>query len=112
MSTQTSTARSFEEVLEQSRSIGVVVDRDHRIAVVDGVQLDLPYLEFELFAHLVEHPYRVHSRQQLLTAVWGPDYDGGRRTVDVHIARLRAKLGPARKRSIETLRKVGYRFRP
>ena len=115
MSSTLSTGRpdhSLEDILEQARTIGIVVDRDYRIAFVDGVQLDLPFLEFELFAYLVENPYRVHSREHLLAAVWGHDYDGGTRTVDVHVARLRGKLGPARRHAVETLRRAGYRFRP
>ena len=64
-----------------------------RTAEVDGRQLDLTYLEFELLAHLVAHPHRVHTRDQLVTTVWGYGHVGDGRTVDVHVARLRRKLG-------------------
>ena len=71
----------------------VRIDTVQRTAEVDGRQLDLTYLEFELLAHLVAHPHRVHTRDQLVTTVWGYGHVGDGRTVDVHIARLRRKLG-------------------
>ncbi|MDX6355972.1 MAG: hypothetical protein QOF98_2875, partial [Streptomyces sp.] len=67
--------------------IPVRIDGERRTAVVDGRALDLTYLEFELLAHLVAHPHRVHSRDQLVTTVWGYGHVGDGRTVDVHIAR-------------------------
>ncbi len=79
-------------------------------ATVAGVPRDLTYMEYELLRFLVEHPSRVWSREQILSKVWGYDYFGGSRTVDVHIRRLRAKLGEERASWITTVRSVGYRF--
>jgi DNA-binding response OmpR family regulator len=72
--------------------------------------LDLTYKEFELLRYLAQHPGRVFTRAQLLQEVWGYDYFGGTRTVDVHVRRLRAKLGPEYEHLIGTVRNVGYRF--
>ena len=72
--------------------------------------LDLTYKEFELLKFLAQHPGRVFTRAQLLQEVWGYDYFGGTRTVDVHVRRLRAKLGPEHEALIGTVRNVGYRF--
>lgn len=83
-----------------------------RTAAVDGRELDLTYLEFELLAHLVTHPHRVHTRDQLVTTVWGYGHVGDGRTVDVHIARLRRKLGSEHRRAIQTVRRVGYKYTP
>ncbi|MYS24067.1 Transcriptional regulatory protein, C terminal, partial [Streptomyces sp. DvalAA-14] len=90
----------------------VRIDSERRTAVVEGRQLDLTYLEFELLAHLVAHPHRVHSRDQLVTTVWGYGHVGDGRTVDVHVARLRRKLGAAHRGSIVTVRRVGYKYAP
>jgi DNA-binding response OmpR family regulator len=76
---------------------------------VGGRPLDLTYKEFELLRFLAEHPGRVFSRAALLQEVWGYDFYGGTRTVDVHVRRLRAKLGPEHEHLIETVRGVGYR---
>jgi len=73
------------------------------------VPLDLTFKEFELLRHLAERPERVFTRPTLLREVWGYDFYGGTRTVDVHIRRLRAKLGPEHESLIETVRGVGYR---
>jgi DNA-binding response OmpR family regulator len=78
-------------------------------ASVGGEPLDLTYKEFELLKHLVSHPGRVYSREELLKEVWGYDFYGGARTVDVHVRRLRAKLGRSNEHLIETVRRVGYR---
>lgn len=75
-----------------------------------GRALDLTYKEFELLKYLVQHPGRVFTRAQLLQEVWGYDYYGGTRTVDVHVRRLRAKLGSEHESLIGTVRNVGYRF--
>ncbi|MGW8377142.1 winged helix-turn-helix domain-containing protein [Streptomyces sp. ODS28] len=91
---------------------GVHIDTERHIAEVDGVQLDLTYLEFELLAHFVANPHRVHSRDHLVSTLWGYSHIGDGRTVDVHIARLRRKLGPAHRRQIVTVRRVGYKFVP
>ena len=72
--------------------------------------LDLTYMEYELLRFLAERPEKVHSREVLLSQVWGYDYFGGARTVDVHIRRLRSKLGEEHARMIQTVRSVGYRF--
>ncbi|MEU1538688.1 winged helix-turn-helix domain-containing protein [Actinacidiphila glaucinigra] len=90
----------------------VTVDAERRVARVTGRALDLTYLEFELLAHLVAHPHRVHTRDQLVTTVWGYGHVGDGRTVDVHIARLRRKLGPEHRASIVTVRRVGYKYAP
>ena len=74
--------------------------------------LDLTYKEFELLKYLAQHPGRVFTRAQLLQEVWGYDYYGGTRTVDVHVRRLRAKLGSEHEQLIGTVRNVGYRFVP
>ncbi|MFJ1751499.1 winged helix-turn-helix domain-containing protein [Kitasatospora sp. NPDC088134] len=91
---------------------GISVDLDRRNAYVDGVLLDLTYLEFELLAHLTGHPHRVHTRDQLVHTVWGYGHVGDGRTVDVHVARLRRKLGAAYRDSIVTVRRVGYKYAP
>lgn len=79
-------------------------------ARIDGAPTDLTYMEYELLRFLVERPNRVWSREQILSKVWGYDYFGGSRTVDVHVRRLRAKLGEERASWITTVRSVGYRF--
>ena len=91
---------------------GVHIDTERHVAEVDGRQLDLTYLEFELLAHFVAHPQRVHSRDHLVATLWGYSHIGDGRTVDVHIARLRRKLGPAYRKSIVTVRRVGYKYVP
>jgi DNA-binding response OmpR family regulator len=88
---------------------GVVIDEASYSAKVHGRPLDLTYKEFELLRFLAQHPGRVFTREQLLSEVWGYDYFGGTRTVDVHIRRLRAKLGDLES-LIGTVRNVGYRF--
>ncbi|MYV52267.1 winged helix-turn-helix domain-containing protein [Streptomyces sp. SID3212] len=90
----------------------VRIDSVQRTALVDGQQLDLTYLEFELLAHLVAHPHRVHTRDQLVTTVWGYGHVGDGRTVDVHVARLRRKLGVEHRHTIQTVRRVGYKYAP
>ncbi|MFF8956909.1 winged helix-turn-helix domain-containing protein [Streptomyces sp. NPDC014894] len=90
----------------------VRIDMVERVAVVDGSPLDLTYLEFELLAHLVAHPHRVHTRDQLVTTVWGYGHVGDGRTVDVHVARLRRKLGAEHRHTIQTVRRVGYKYTP
>lgn len=98
---------------EQTSSVGPVwIDTVQRAARVDGRGLDLTYLEFELLAHLVAHPHRVHTRDQLVTTVWGYGHVGDGRTVDVHVARLRRKLGAEHRQTIQTVRRVGYKYAP
>jgi DNA-binding response OmpR family regulator len=79
-------------------------------AVCAGRPLDLTYMEYELLKFLAAHPGKVFTRETLLSRVWGYDYYGGARTVDVHIRRLRAKLGEEHANLIQTVRSVGYRF--
>ncbi|OZG51316.1 winged helix-turn-helix transcriptional regulator [Pseudoscardovia suis] len=90
----------------------LVVDTNGYTASLRGKPIDLAYKEFELLKYLVMHPGRVFTRAQLLQEVWGYDYYGGTRTVDVHIRRLRAKLGGEYEHLIGTVRNVGYRFDP
>jgi DNA-binding response OmpR family regulator len=79
-------------------------------AAVAGKPLDLTYMEYELLKFLASHPGKVFTRETLLSRVWGYDYYGGARTVDVHVRRLRAKLGEEHANLISTVRSVGYRF--
>ena len=79
-------------------------------AAVSGRVLDLTYMEYELLRFLAGHPAKVFTRETLLSRVWGYEYYGGARTVDVHIRRLRAKLGEEHAHLIQTVRSVGYRF--
>jgi len=90
---------------------GVTIDESSYQATSSGRPLDLTFKEFELLRYLVANPGRVFTREQLLSDVWGYDYFGGTRTVDVHVRRLRAKLGD-RESVIGTVRNVGYRFAP
>jgi DNA-binding response OmpR family regulator len=96
----------------QITSGDVTIDEATYSARVRGRLLDLTYKEFELLKYLAQHPGRVFSRAQLLQEVWGYDYYGGTRTVDVHVRRLRAKLGTEHEVLIGTVRNVGYRFVP
>ncbi|HEX6395002.1 MAG TPA: response regulator transcription factor [Acidimicrobiales bacterium] len=79
-------------------------------AALSGKPLDLTYMEYELLKFLATHPGKVFTRETLLSRVWGYEYYGGARTVDVHIRRLRAKLGDEQANLISTVRSVGYRF--
>ena len=95
---------------EEIRAGSLVVDETAYVARLRDRVLDLTYKEFELLKYLAQHPGRVFTRAQLLQEVWGYDYYGGTRTVDVHVRRLRAKLGPEHESLIGTVRNVGYRF--
>ena len=86
------------------------IDPDTYAAKLKGRPLDLTYKEFELLKFLAQHPGKVFTRETLLSRVWGYEYYGGARTVDVHIRRLRAKLGEEHANLIQTVRSVGYRF--
>ena len=103
---------SPEDAAPEIRAGDVVIDETSYSARVRGRALDLTYKEFELLKYLAQHPGRVFTRAQLLQEVWGYDYYGGTRTVDVHVRRLRAKLGPEFEHQIGTVRNVGYRFVP
>ncbi|GAB3125043.1 winged helix-turn-helix transcriptional regulator [Glaciibacter psychrotolerans] len=101
--------RGRESPTTTIRAAGLVIDEASYSAKVHGAVLDLTYKEFELLRFLAAHPSRVFTREQLLSEVWGYDYFGGTRTVDVHVRRLRAKLGD-HESLIGTVRNVGYRF--
>jgi DNA-binding response OmpR family regulator len=103
--------RSQAAASEPSRvqTSGLTIDEDSYSAKLHGKPLDLTYKEFQLLYFLAMHPSRVFTREQLLSEVWGYDYFGGTRTVDVHVRRLRAKLGEF-EQLIGTVRNVGYRF--
>jgi DNA-binding response OmpR family regulator len=96
--------------LREIRSGEVIIDEASYTAKIKGRVLDLTFKEFELLKYLAQHPGRVFTRSQLLQEIWGYDYFGGTRTVDVHIRRLRSKLGPEFEAIIGTVRNVGYRF--
>ena len=101
--------RVAPETNSRIQTSGVVIDEASYSAKVRGKPLDLTFKEFELLRFLATHPSRVFTREQLLSEVWGYDYFGGTRTVDVHVRRLRAKLGDLES-LIGTVRNVGYRF--
>ncbi|WP_020501228.1 winged helix-turn-helix transcriptional regulator [Sciscionella marina] len=88
----------------------LMIDENTYSARLRGKILDLTYKEFELLKYLAQHAGRVFTRAQLLQEVWGYDFFGGTRTVDVHVRRLRAKLGPEHEQMIGTVRNVGYKF--
>jgi DNA-binding response OmpR family regulator len=105
-------ARATAQLPDEIRSGGLVVNEATYSARMNGRSLDLTFKEFELLKFLAQHPGRVFTRAQLLQEVWGYDYFGGTRTVDVHVRRLRAKLGAENEAMIGTVRNVGYRFVP
>jgi DNA-binding response OmpR family regulator len=100
---------SKEQVSTRIQTSGITIDESSYSAKVHGKPLDLTYKEFQLLHFFATHPSRVFTREQLLSEVWGYDYFGGTRTVDVHVRRLRAKLGDL-EQLIGTVRNVGYRF--
>ncbi len=98
---------------QRAANVGdLVVDEDSYQVRLRGQPLDLTYKEFELIKALANAPNRVFTRELLLQEVWGYDYFGGSRTVDVHVRRLRAKLGPEYEQMIVTVRGVGYKLVP
>ncbi len=108
-----SAAATIDHPSAQDRPISrgaLLIDESAYTVRVGGRALDLTYKEFELLKRLAQHPGRVATRAQLLQDVWGYDYYGGTRTVDVHVRRLRAKLGAEYESMIGTVRNVGYRF--
>ncbi|MGV8967434.1 MAG: winged helix-turn-helix domain-containing protein [Cellulomonas sp.] len=107
-----SASAGFESGPQEISAGELTIDAGGYSARVRGRPLDLTYKEFELIKYLVQHPGRVFTRAQLLQEVWGYDYYGGTRTVDVHVRRLRAKLGSEHEQLIGTVRNVGYRFDP
>lgn len=95
------------EMVEYS---GLALNLETYQASIEGTSLDLTYMEYELLKFLAQNPGKVFTREMLLSRVWGYEYYGGARTVDVHIRRLRAKLGEEHANLIQTVRSVGYRF--
>ena len=95
------------EMVEYS---GLALNLETYQATIEGHPLDLTYMEYELLKFLAQNPGKVFTREILLSRVWGYEYYGGARTVDVHIRRLRAKLGEEHANLIQTVRSVGYRF--
>jgi DNA-binding response OmpR family regulator len=106
----TAEKEAADPTVAEIRHGDVVIDEVTYTARIKGRSLDLTFKEFELMKFLAQHPGRVFTRAQLLQEIWGYDYFGGTRTVDVHIRRLRAKLGPEFEAIIGTVRNVGYRF--
>jgi DNA-binding response OmpR family regulator len=104
--------QAVSQLPDEIRSGGLTINEVTYSARMNGRSLDLTFKEFELLKFLAQHPGRVFTRAQLLQEVWGYDYFGGTRTVDVHVRRLRAKLGAENEALIGTVRNVGYRFVP
>ncbi len=107
------TSRRAAEATEQPDSVTVgdlVIEEATYTARLKGRALELTYKEFELLKYLAQHAGRVFTRAQLLHEVWGYDFFGGTRTVDVHVRRLRSKLGQDYDAMIGTVRNVGYKF--
>ncbi|ASO22976.1 DNA-binding response OmpR family regulator [Actinoalloteichus hoggarensis] len=100
-------ARSEGEILSFGE---LMIEEATYTARLRGRPMELTYKEFELLKYLAQHAGRVFTRSQLLQEVWGYDFFGGARTVDVHVRRLRAKLGPEHEQLIGTVRNVGYKF--
>lgn len=99
----------YAQSADEINASGIIIDDASYSARVNGKPLDLTFKEFALLKFLTNNPGRVFTRDQLLSEVWGYDYFGGTRTVDVHIRRLRAKLGDL-EAMIGTVHNVGYRF--
>jgi DNA-binding response OmpR family regulator len=102
-----------EEATSQEliRSGGLTLNLATYQAQIDGEPVDFTYMEYALFTFLVTHPGRAYGRDALLRRVWGTDYYGGSRTVDVHVRRIRAKIGAELSERLETVRNVGYLWR-
>ena len=101
-----------DEAERHPRRSGLLLDHDQRRVWVDGAEVALTFQEFELLAFLSAHPSTVFSRSDLVSRVWQRDFAADSRTVDVHVSRLRHKLGPAYGRYLVTEYRVGYQFRP
>ncbi len=91
---------------------GLVLNTDKFELLVDGIPVELTFKEYELLKFLIENKNRVFRRNKILSAIWGYDFYGGSRTVDVHMRRLRTKLGPPYSEMLKTVRNVGYMFSP
>jgi DNA-binding response OmpR family regulator len=107
MFSRTSGTTTRADLVEHS---GLVLNLETYQASFNGNPLDLTFMEYELLKFLAQNPGKVFTREMLLSRVWGYEYYGGARTVDVHIRRLRAKLGEEHANLIQTVRSVGYRF--
>ena len=109
-------ARGFVDAAGSGRPAGehagLLLDHEQRRVLVDGAEVVLTFQEFELLAFLHAHPAMVFSRADLVSKVWQRDFTADSRTVDVHVSRLRRKLGPAYGRCLVTEYRVGYQFRP
>ncbi len=105
-------ARVVARLGEVNRLPGLSIDAEKYEVRVDGVPVELTYKEFELLRYLSTHPGKVLTREALLREVWGYDYFGGSRTVDVHIRRIRSKIEKGGRTYIKTVRGVGYLFDP
>ena len=103
---------SVGAVPQETVSRGLVLDQDQRRVWVDGTDVPLTFQEFELLSFLVAHPTTVFSRSDLVKEVWQRDFSADSRTVDVHISRLRHKLGPSHGKCLVTEYRLGYQFRP
>ena len=101
-----------DEAERHPQRSGLLLDHDQRRVWVDGAEVALTFQEFELLAFLSAHPSTVFSRSDLVSRVWQRDFATDSRTVDVHVSRLRHKLGPAYGRYLVTEYRVGYQFRP
>jgi hypothetical protein len=101
-----------DEAERHPQRSGLLLDHDQRRVWVDGDEVALTFQEFELLAFLSAHPSTVFSRSDLVSRVWQRDFAADSRTVDVHVSRLRHKLGPAYGRYLVTEYRVGYQFRP
>ncbi len=99
-----------ENVAARIEQGGLVMNLETYQATITGRVMDLTYMEYELLRFLATNPQRVFTRETLLSRVWGYEYYGGARTVDVHVRRLRAKLGEEHAHLIQTVRSVGYKF--
>ena len=99
-----------ESVAPRIEHAGLVMNLETYQATIHGRVMDLTYMEYELLRFLAMNPHRVFTRETLLSRVWGYEYYGGARTVDVHVRRLRAKLGEEYAHLIQTVRSVGYKF--
>jgi len=104
-------ARGVGATASLGERAGLLLDHDQRRVWVDGAEVTLTFQEFELLAFLSAHPSTVFSRADLVRQVWQRDFDADSRTVDVHVSRLRHKLGPAYGRYLVTEYRVGYQFR-
>lgn len=104
-------ALSKDKADDVIRVDGLVIDVRNYTVTVGGEPIELTYKEYQLLRFLASHPGRVFTRDELLNQVWGYDYYGGTRTVDVHIRRIRSKLGSPYDKLIQTVHNVGYRFR-